>query len=48
VCKAQFLNADQMHVLVENANIVLNKKGLKQLKAMDTYEEVIEARKEVT
>jgi DNA-directed RNA polymerase I subunit RPA1 len=47
VCKAQFLDPSQIHILAENSEIVLNKQGLKQLKAMESTEEVVEAKRQV-
>lgn len=47
VCKAQFLDPSQIHVLAENSEIVLNKKALEQLKAKESTEEVAEAKRQV-
>lgn len=47
VCKAQFLDPSQIHVLAENSEIVLNKKALEQLKAKESTEEVADAKRQV-
>lgn len=48
VCKAQFLNQDQIHVLTDNSGILVSGKDTKKLQEMTDLDALASAKKEVS